>query len=227
MKILVIEDAHHLRQYITRGLKNAGYSVDTASDGEEGLWLAENIYNDLIVLDLMLPKIDGISLLQQLRERGNKTHVLILSAKATVEDRIHGLKQGADDYLTKPFSLEELLARIQALIRRKYDVKTNEIHIGDLRIDTVRRTAILKGTVVDLRPREYALLEYLAMRKGNVISRTEIEGHVYEVDKEVFSNVIDSSICLLRKKLDSPGQPSYIKTLHRQGYILDDPSHQH
>ena len=226
MKILVIEDAHHLRRYITRGLKNAGYAVETAADGEEGIWLAEDIYNDVIVLDLMLPKLDGINLLRRLRDQGNKTHVLILSAKTAVDDRIHGLQQGADDYLTKPFALEELIARVQALIRRKYDVKTNELSIGDLSIDTVRRVAILQDTVLDLRPREYALLEYMAIRKGQAISRAEIEGHVYDGKKEVFSNVVDSSICILRRKLDSPGQFSYIKTLHRLGYVLNDPSHE-
>lgn len=226
MKILVIEDAHHLRRYITRGLKNAGYAVETAADGEEGLWLAEDMYIDVIVLDLMLPKLDGISLLQRLRDQGNKTHVLILSAKTTVDDRIHGLQEGADDYLTKPFALEELIARVQALIRRKYEVKTNKISIGELSIDMVKRVASLQETVVDLRPREYALLEYMAIRKGHAISRAEIEGHVYDGQKEVFSNVVDSSICILRKKLDSPGQLSYIRTLHRQGYVLNDPSHE-
>jgi len=226
MRILVIEDATHLRKYVTKGLKNAGYVVEEAADGEEGLWHAENFPYDVIILDLMLPKLDGIGLLKQLRGQGNKTHVLVLTAKSTVYDRVHGLQQGADDYLIKPFALEELLARVQALIRRKYDVKTNQITIGDLIIDTERRLASLKGQALDLRPREYALLEYLAMRNGQVISREDIEAHVHGGNKEVYSNVADSSICILRKKLGGIEQSGYIKTLHRQGYVLEAPSHE-
>ncbi len=221
MRILVIEDAEQLRRYVTKGLQNAGYAVDNAEDGEEGLRLTEGTHYDVIILDLMLPKMDGMSLLHQLRNRGNKTHVLILTAKTTVDDRVFGLQQGADDYLIKPFALEELLARVQALIRRKYDVKTHQIHIGELIVDTVGRRASLKGHPLNLRPREYALLEYLALRKGQVISRLEIETHVYGSTQDVYSNAIDSSVCILRKKLSNFDEMSYIQTLHRQGYILE------
>ncbi len=174
----------------------------------------------MIVLDLMLPKRDGLSLLRELRSRECKTHVLILTAKDTVEDRVKGLDDGADDYLIKPFALEELVARIQALSRRSYGAKNPCLCFGDLEVDTVRRLALICGNVVPLKPREYALLEYLALRKGEVVARADIERHIYDERVEPFSNVVDSAVCSLRKSLDAPGRPSIIQTRRGMGYVF-------
>lgn len=201
----------------------AGYAVDSAYDGEEGLWLATGNEYDVVILDLMLPKLDGISVLQQLRASGRDTHVLILTAKDTVPDRVRGLEQGADDYLVKPFAFEELLARVQALVRRSYGAKSNEIAVGDITIDMARRIALRGERDLELRPREYALLELLALRRGELVSRTEIEQHIYDELAEPVSNVVDSAVCLLRKKIDRPGNPSLIQTKRGMGYQLQGP----
>ncbi|MDZ4859266.1 MAG: response regulator transcription factor [Candidatus Hydrogenedentes bacterium] len=223
MRVLLVEDSKRLQTYIAKGLRAAGCVVDVAIDGEEGLWLAtENEYN-VIILDLMLPKMDGISVLRQLRAHKRKTHVLILTAKDTVPDRVHGLEQGADDYLVKPFAFEELLARTQALARRSYGRKDARIAIGDVTIDTTRRTVSLNETSLDLRPREYALLELLALRQGEVVTRTEIEQHIYDDLAEPSSNVVDAAICILRKKIDAPTGPSLIQTRRGIGYVLEGP----
>ena len=223
MRILLVEDSKRLQTYVGKGLRLAGYAVDVAGDGDEGLWLAvENEY-DVIVLDLMLPKLDGISVLQRLRAAGRDAHVLLLTAKDTVADRVYGLGQGADDYLVKPFAFEELLARVQALARRAYGVKSAQLAIGDLTIDMARRIAAWKGEALNLRPREYALLELLALRRGELVSRTEIERHIYDELAEPMSNVVDSAICLLRKKINRPGSPSLIQTRRGMGYVLRRP----
>jgi DNA-binding response OmpR family regulator len=223
MRVLLVEDSQRLQNYVGKGLRQAGYAVDGAEDGAEGLWMAvENDY-DVIVLDLMLPKLDGISVLQLLRDRGRKTHVLILTAKDTVPDRVHGLEQGADDYLVKPFAFEELLARVQALARRAYGVKSPHVVVGDLTIDMARRVATRAGDDLDLRPREYALLELLALRQGEVVSRSEIERHIYDELAEPSSNVVDSAICILRRKIDHPAIPSFIQTRRGMGYVLQKP----
>ncbi|MCA9423656.1 MAG: response regulator transcription factor [Candidatus Omnitrophica bacterium] len=222
MKVLVVEDSRRLRTYIKAGLEDVGYAFDTADDGEEGLWLAQSNEYDAIVLDLMLPKMDGIQVLQQLRKDGIGTHVLILTAKDTVEDRVVGLEQGADDYLIKPFALEELLARVQALVRRGYGVKSSQIVIGSLFVDTTKRVVKRGGDVIDLTPREFALLEYLCMKQGQVVNRTEIEHHIYDDLVEPMSNVVDTSVYRLRKKIDRPGDPSLIKTRRGQGYVLEE-----
>jgi len=156
MRVLLVEDSKQLQKYLARGLKHKGFAVDVADDGEEGLWLAESNEYDVIVLDLMLPKIDGITVLRRLREQGNQTHVLILTARDTVDDRVHGLQQGADDYLIKPFDFEELVARIQALARRGYGIKRSIITIGELTIDIAKRTVSRNGSLIFLPPREYA-----------------------------------------------------------------------
>jgi len=222
LRILVIEDSERLRRYVSKGLRGAGYAVDTAADGEEGLWLAESVDYDVIVLDLMLPGLDGISLLQRLREKGRNVHVLVLTARDTVEDRVRGLGEGADDYLVKPFAMEELLARIRALARRSYGVKSPRIEVGGLVIDTSTRQATRCGSAVDLAPREYALLEYLALRRGEVVSRSEIEEHIYDDRADPMSNVVTSAISTLRKKIDVPGRPSLIRTRRGMGYILEE-----
>lgn len=220
MRVLLVEDSERLRNYVGKGLRMSGWAVDTAGDGEEGLWLASENDYDVIVLDLMLPKMDGITVLQRLRAGGSDTHVLILTAKDTVPDRVHGLAQGADDYLIKPFAFEELLARVQALVRRKYNEKSGRVDIGGLIVDTIARVVMREGQPLELTPREYALLELLALRRGEVVTRAEIEHRIYDERVEPMSNVVDSTICLLRKKIDTPDQPSLIQTRRGMGYVL-------
>lgn len=224
MRVLCVEDSAHLRKYVRKGLELAGFAVDVAADGEEGLWLAESVPYDVIVLDLMLPKVDGITLLRRLRSLQESPPVLILTARDTVEDRVFGLEQGADDYLVKPFALDELVARVRALARRAYGDKSPVIEVGGLVIDTARREVFLGGARVDLKPREYALLEYLARRRGQVVSRSEIEAHLYDDEAELMSNTVTSAVSLLRRKIDRPGQPSLIQTRRGMGYVFMEPS---
>jgi DNA-binding response OmpR family regulator len=226
MRILLIEDSKRLQRTIAMGLRKAGYKVDVTGDGNEGLWFAESFNYDVIILDLMLPGLDGLSLLNELRLKKRLVHVLILSARDTVEDRVLGLETGADDYLIKPFSFDELLARIQALIRRKYGIKTNTVILGDLTIDINGQMVSRSGQTIDLSPREYYLLEFLALQRGRVVSRTEIEEHIYDERVEPMSNVVDSAICSLRKKIDKPSGKSIIKTRRGHGYIIEGEENQ-
>ena len=223
MRILLVEDSTRLQTYVAKGLRRHGFAVDVAPDGEEGLFLAASGDYDVIVLDLMLPKLDGLSLLRQLRSQNIGTHVLILTAKDTVDDRVKGLDDGADDYLIKPFAFEELVARIQALLRRSYGAKTPSLIFDDLEINMSLRRATKAGNPLDLRPREYSLLEFLALRSGEVVSRTEIECHIYDERVSPMSNVVDSAICSLRKMIDTPGGPSWIQTRRGMGYIFAEP----
>jgi DNA-binding response OmpR family regulator len=216
MRILIVEDNELLRDSLLQGLREAGFSVDAAADGTDGLWLAESGDYDVIVLDLMLPGIDGLSLLSSLRAKQNDTHVLVLTAKDTVEDRITGLNLGADDYLVKPFVFQELLARVHALVRRRYQRKSPTILLGDIEVDTTRKTVAPRGTIIDLTPREYALLEYLVFRVGEVVSRTEIWEHLYDFESETTSNVVDVFVKRLREKLGR----QLIQTKRGQGYVL-------
>ena len=222
MRILVVEDYVPLRKAVTQGLEEAGFAVDATGDGQEALWYAGDENYDAIVLDLMLPGIDGLTLLRRLREAGNKTHVLILTAKDTLDDRVCGLNVGADDYLVKPFAFEELLARIRALIRRKYDAKDPLIRVGDLEVDTVRHVVHRGGEPVELTAREYALLEFLALRAGSLVTRSDIWEHVYEFHSSPESNVVDVYIGYLRKKIERPGLPRLIHTRRGQGYMLGE-----
>jgi DNA-binding response OmpR family regulator len=224
MRLLLVEDSERLQTYVAAGLRKAGFAIDVAADGEEGLWMAlENAY-DVIVLDIMLPKRDGLRVLAELRNADCDAHVLLLTAKDTVDDRVHGLELGADDYLVKPFAFEELVARVHALARRKYGNKSAEIAIGPLTVDTVKRLAFREGHPIALRPREFALLELLAHRHGDVVSRAEIEHHIYDDLAEPLSNVVDSAVCILRKKIDPPGAPSMIQTRRGMGYVLQEPT---
>lgn len=223
MRILIVEDSNRLQTYLAKGLRRRGYAVDVVSDGEEGLFLAETGDFDVIVLDLMLPKRDGLSLLRELRAKGCSTHVLILTAKDTVDDRVKGLSEGADDYLVKPFAFEELVARIETLVRRSYGIKKPRLIYGDLEIDLAKRTVVRAGSELEMRPREYALLEYLALRQGEVVPRAEIELHIYDERVEPMSNVVDSAICSLRKLIDTPGKGSLIQTRRGMGYIFVGP----
>jgi DNA-binding response OmpR family regulator len=220
MRVLFVEDSKRLQQTVGTALRRAGFAVDVSGDGAEGLWLAETNDYDALVLDIMLPGLDGLALLRRLRAQGRKTHVLLLTARDTVPDRVQGLRAGADDYLVKPFALDELLARVHALCRRAYDSKQSRIVVGDLEVDTVARTASRAGCAFTLPAREYALLEYLARRAGQVVSRTEIEAHIYDGDAGPMSNVIDSAICALRRKLDAIAPAPLIHTRRGLGYVM-------
>jgi len=220
MRILVVEDYEPLRKSLEQGLREAGFAVDVAGDGEEGLWYAQGNEYDVLVLDLMLPKLDGLSILKKLRAEGRQSHVLILTAKDALEDRVRGLDLGADDYLVKPFAFEELLARIRALIRREYRAKRGEIVVEDLRIDPAAQRVSRAGRTISLTAREYALLEYLALRVGEVVSRTDIWEHTYEFSSSATSNVVDVYIGYLRKKLDTEGLAPLIHTVRGRGYLL-------
>jgi DNA-binding response OmpR family regulator len=222
MRVLVIEDYAPLRKAVVQGLEEAGFAVDAASDGEEGLWYARSNPYDVIVLDLMLPGQDGLSILASLRRAGNPVHVLILTARDTLDDRVRGLNVGADDYLIKPFAFEELLARVRALVRRRYETKCPVIRIADLEIDTVTHTVRRGGVGIELTAREYALLEFLAQRAGQPVSRTDIWEHVYEFDSSAQSNVVDVYIGYLRRKIERPHLPRLIHTRRGQGYILGE-----
>ncbi len=222
MRILIVEDSESLRESLRTGLAREGFAVDVAGDGQLGLSYARNNPYDVLVLDLMLPRLDGMSVLSQLQHKEDRPHVLVLTARDRVEDRVLGLNAGADDYLSKPFAFEELLARIHALVRRRYEERTPELEIGGLVVDVVARRATHGGAVLDLTAREYSLLEYLALRHGQTVSREEIEDHIYGVNKLPASNAVDSAICILRAKLGPEGK-DLIRTRRGQGYVLERP----
>ena len=222
MRLLVIEDYPALRDSIARGLRDNGYAVDATGDGTEGLWYAENHPYDVILLDLMLPGVSGLDILKKLRATGNTTHVLVLTAKDTVEDRVKGLDLGADDYLVKPFAFDELLARLRAMVRRRYERVDPVIRVADLEVDTRARRARRGGAVIALSAREYALLEYLAHRKGHIVSRTELWDHAYDQAAAPGSNVLDVHISHLRRKIDDGHDQKLIHTRRGQGYVLGE-----
>jgi DNA-binding response OmpR family regulator len=206
-------------------MRRKGFAVDAATDGEDGLWQAESVEYDTIILDRMLPKLDGLSLLRKLRSDGNQTPVLLLTARDSIEDRVEGLNSGADDYLVKPFALEELIARVNALCRRRYEQPSAEVAAGNLILDTAAKRVFKADdeSEVQLNPRDYALLEFLVLRKGKVVSRTEIEEHIYDGNVDPMSNVIDSAICVLRRKLAESEASPRIVTRRGIGYILEAP----
>jgi len=220
MRILLIEDEKDLAGIVRQGLEEEGYTVEVANDGEEGLYMAENFPADVIVLDIMLPIIDGLTILNTIRRKGVTTPVLLLTARDTVLDKIKGLDTGADDYLTKPFDFEELLARIRSLLRRKSSVKEAVIRIDDLEIDTASHEVRRGGKLVNLSAREYALLEYLAYNRGAVVSRTDIIEHIYNEDTDMDSNVVDVYINYLRNKIDKDYPKKLIHTVRGAGYML-------
>jgi DNA-binding response OmpR family regulator len=220
MRLLLIEDYRPLQKSLVKGLREAGFAVDSTGDGKEGLWYATSNDYDVIILDLMLPGMDGLNILKKLRAKGAKNPVLILTAKDTLEDRVSGLDLGADDYLVKPFEFKELLARVRALLRRSYQEKTSCINIKDLRIDLTKQRVWRGRRELHLTPREYALLEYLAIRAGQIVSRTDIWEHIYEFDSSASSNVVDVYIGYLRRKIEHPAKPALIHTVRGRGYIL-------
>ncbi|MCX7426237.1 MAG: response regulator [Planctomycetia bacterium] len=220
MRLLVIEDYAPIRNAVAQGLREAGFAVDEAAEGREGLWYAKGNDYDVIVLDLMLPGIDGWTILEQLRAAGRRACVLVLTAKDQLEDRVKGLDSGADDYLVKPFALAELLARVRTLVRRKYDLPDPVLRVADLEIDTAARTARRGGRLLDLTAREFVLLEYSAARSGQVVSRTDVWQHVYDFHSDSQSNVVDVYVGYLRKKIEAPGLAKLIHTRRGQGYVL-------
>ena len=220
MRVLTVEDDDPLREALCQGLEEAGFAVDGAADGEEGLWYARSNEYDAIVLDLMLPRIDGLTILSRLRREGSAVPILILTARDTVADRVKDLDFGADDYLVKPFAFAELLARVRAMVRRGYNNKDPVIRVADLEIDTAGRTVRRGGQSIDLSAREYALLEFLAARAGQVVSRSAIWEHVYDFHSEPESNVVDVYVGHLRKKIEQPDRPKLIHTRRGQGYLL-------
>ena len=221
MKILVIEDSERLQRSLQLGLRRSGFAVDVVGDGEEGLAYARHGTYDAIVLDLMLPKIDGLTLLRRLREEGNKVHVLILSARDQVEQRIQGLQYGADDYLTKPFAFEELVARVRALVRRKFDTKDPLLEVGSLSIDTGRRSVCVDGAEVTLTRNEYSVLEYLVSRRGRVVSKLELLDHRHGGAGHGSENAVEVLVHQLRKKIRHNGHPDPIETRRGHGYVVD------
>lgn len=220
MKILVVEDEERVALFIQKGLREEGHAVDTASDGEDGGFLAEVNDYDLIVLDIMLPKKNGISVCRELRDRGVNTPVLMLTARDSVEDRVRGLDAGADDYLVKPFAFEELLARVRALLRRQSDSKTPILVIGDLELNPISRSVTRNGKGVRLTTKEYALLEYMLRNPNKVLSRTLIGEHVWDMNFDPESNVIDVYVSHLRAKVDKGHETSLIHTMRGQGYMI-------
>jgi len=222
MRLLLIEDYPPLARSLAQGLKEAGYGVDTAADGETGLSLTEQAAYDLIVLDLMLPRVDGYAVLERLRAARNPAGVIVLTARQELPDRIKGLDLGADDYVTKPFAFDELLARIRSVIRRRRGLQHHVIEIADLKIDTTARKVERGGHLVALSAREYALLEVLASRHGETVTRAEIVDQVYDFSSAPSSNVVDVYIGYLRRKLDGEGQVKLIHTQRGIGYWIGE-----
>jgi DNA-binding response OmpR family regulator len=220
VRVLLVEDQPALLKALRQGLEEEGFAVDVAPDGEEADMKARTSPYDVIVLDIMLPKIDGLTLLKRWRESGMSSHVLMLTARGTLHDKIHGLDTGADDYLTKPFELDELLARIRALVRRGHQVKNPIVQVQDLTIDTAARQVSRGTTKIHLTPREYALLEFLAFHRGRVVTRTMIWEHLYDEYDENTSNVVDVYIRYLRNKIDKGFDPPLILTKWGEGYMI-------
>jgi heavy metal response regulator len=220
MRVLVVEDEPAIANFVLQGLTEAGYAVDVARDGQEGLDYALVADYDVLVLDIMLPKLDGLSLLRELRRRGTKTPSLVLTARDTVDNRVEGLDAGADDYLVKPFAFPELLARIRALLRRPPLQMGTVLQIADLEMDTAKREVRRNGRAIDLSPREFAVLEYLMRHPNQVLTRTQIAEHVWNFDFYNESNVVDVYVGYLRRKIDQDKDVPLIHTVRGVGYRI-------
>ena len=222
MKILLVEDDKKTADFIIKGLEQAGYVVDYSSDGADGLLCAATRTFDAIILDIMLPTLDGLSILEQIRRKHIDTPVIILSAKNSVDDKIKGLQSGGDDYLAKPFAFSELLARLQALIRRANAIsEPTELVVGDLKIDLLSRKVFRGNIKIDLQPLEFNLLEYLMRHAGRVVSKTMIMENVWEYNFDPQTNIVEARICKLRDKIDKPFNSSLIRTVRGFGYVLE------
>lgn len=223
MRVLVVEDYEPLRLAVTEALREEGHSVDACEAGDEALLRLGHGSYDACVLDLMLPGLEGLEVLRRSRAAGCQTAVLLLTARDAVGDRVDGLDAGADDYLVKPFAMAELLARVRALVRRGYGRRDPLVRVAHLAVDTARHAVTCAGERVELTAREYALLEYLALRAGEVVSRTEIWEHLYDEASDATSNVVDVYVGYLRRKLEAAGQPRLIHTRRGEGYLLAEP----
>jgi len=222
MRILVIEDDSEVAAYLVKGLTESGYTVDHAAGGKEGLFLAASEHYEAMVVDRMLPHVDGLTIIKTIRASGNQTPILILSALAQVDDRVQGLREGGDDYLTKPFAFSEFLARLEALLRRTRQTTEKETYfkVADLEIDLLARTVKRNGQVIDLQPREFRLLEYLMRHAGQVVTRTMLLENVWDYHFDPQTNVIDVHISRLRRKIDKEFEKPLLHTVRGAGYVL-------
>ena len=222
MRILVIEDEKKVAGFIKKGLEEEGYAIDVAFDGREGLLMALDGVHDLIILDINLPKLDGLGVLHEFRKSRGTTPVLLLTVRAAIEDKVRGLDTGADDYLTKPFSFQELLARIRALLRRRLEAGPPLRQVADLTLDPGRRVVFRGTEKIDLSTKEFALLDYFMRNPGRVLTRTMIAEHVWDYDFDPMSNIIDVYVTYLRKKIDAGREPKLIHTKRGAGYVLQE-----
>jgi len=221
MRVLVVEDDPKIASFVVKGLKQTGYAVDAFADGDEAHTMASTVSYDVAVVDVMLPGMDGLTLVQRLRKQGIRMPVIFLSAKASVEDRVKGLQAGGDDYLTKPFAFSELVARIQALIRRASQAaEPTRIEVGDLNLDLLTRGVVRGGRQIELQPREFSLLEYLMRHAGRVVTKTMILEHVYDYSFDPQTNVVDVLVSRLRQKIDRDFPVKMIHTIRGVGYVL-------
>ena len=222
MKILLAEDEVDLNNVVTRYLKKNGYSIDSVLDGEEALDYLEYGEYDLVILDIMMPKVDGFEVIKKLRDKGNHTSVLMLTARDSADDKVKGLDLGADDYIVKPFDFNELMARIRAVVRRKYGNSSNKLVIGDLILDTSEKSVTRAGKQIELTGKEYEVLEYLMQSKNRILSRDQIKEHVWDFDYEGDSNIIDVLIKNIRKKIDIEDGKQIIYTKRGLGYVIKE-----
>ena len=220
MRLLVVEDEKKVASFIKKGLEEEGYAVDQAADGETGLMMGLDGVHDLIILDVNLPRMDGLSVLQELRQRKVATPVLLLTVRAAIEDKVIGLDTGADDYLTKPFAFQELLARVRALLRRRADAESPLLQVADLTLDPATRLVSRGDEKVELTAKEFALLDYFMRNPERVLTRTMIAEHVWDYDFDPMTNVIDVYVNYLRKKIDAGREPKLIHTVRGVGYVM-------
>ena len=221
MRVLVVEDDKKIASFVVNGLKQSGFAVDHCADGESGLEMARSVPYDAAVIDIMLPKLDGLTLVQTLRREGKHLPVLILSAKTTVDDRVRGLQAGGDDYLVKPFAFSELLARVQALIRRAtHTAEPTKLSVADLSLDLVTREVARSGSRIELQPREFSLLEFLMRHAGRVVTKTMILEHVWDYSFDPQTNVVDVLVHRVRSKVDKDFPVKLIHTIRGVGYVL-------
>ena len=223
MKLLIVEDSHRLRSSLTQGLTKLGYAVDAVADGRNALHYILSVEYDVVILDIRLPQLDGLSVLKQMRAQQNKAHVLILSAKDQTQDRIDGLRLGADDYLVKPFSFDELQARIAALLRRSYNHKNPLVQLGALEYNTALKVLRCAGAPVPLTPHELSLFEYLLMNRGHVVEYEQLEHRLYNSDASVSRNALEAHVSSLRKKLKGHGAQDVVRTRRGIGYYIETP----